>query len=144
MPRKKEKTEAELLEEKERIEAQLKTVREKENTELGKSVKRIFGDYLPKSNDGRQAFLKELKAMLDEKAGVSKEEPETKEKVETIQQSVSENKSPAVENAVSEEKSDGSTENVNPGSEPNNDEVSEAASDDVSVVEPDGSEKAGE
>lgn len=67
MPRKKVLTEAQLLAERERIDAEIKAVREKENTDLGKSVKKIFGKYLPDDNKGRIAFLNELKAMLDAK-----------------------------------------------------------------------------
>lgn len=67
MPRKKVLTEAQLLAEREKIDAEIKMIRDKENMDLGKSVKKIFGKYLPDDNKGRIAFLNELKAMLDAK-----------------------------------------------------------------------------
>lgn len=67
MGRKKTMTEAELLAERERIDKQILEIRERENTELGELVKKIFGTALPDSKAGRVAFFKELKAYLDTK-----------------------------------------------------------------------------
>ena len=67
MPRRKVMTEAELLAERERIDKQISEIREKENTELGELVKKIFGTALPDSKAGRVAFLKELKVYVDTK-----------------------------------------------------------------------------
>ena len=68
MPRKKAMTEAELIAERDRIDAEIKSIRVKENTELGETVKKIFGKYLPDSKSERIAFFKDLKAMLDAKS----------------------------------------------------------------------------
>ena len=68
MPRKKLMTEAELLLERERIDKQILEIRERENTELGEMVKKIFGKLLPDSKAGRVAVFKELKVMADAKA----------------------------------------------------------------------------
>lgn len=67
MGRKKTMTEAELLAERERIDKQISEIREKENTELGELVKKIFGTALPDSKAGRVAFFKELKVYVDTK-----------------------------------------------------------------------------
>lgn len=67
MGRKKTMTEAELLAERERIDKQISEIREKENTELGELVKKIFGTVLPDSKAGRVAFFKELKVYVDTK-----------------------------------------------------------------------------
>lgn len=69
MPRKKVLTEAELLAERERIDAEIRAVRDKENINLGKAVKRIFGSRFPNDHKGRLQFLENLNQMLVEREG---------------------------------------------------------------------------
>lgn len=69
MPRKKVLTEAELLAERERIDAEIRAVRDKENINLGKAVKHIFGSRFPNDHKGRLQFLENLNQMLAEQEG---------------------------------------------------------------------------
>lgn len=82
MPRKKAMTEAELIAERDRIDAEIKSIRVKENTELGETVKKIFGKYLPDSKSERIAFFKDLKSMLDAKSKATVTDTVSGEKVD--------------------------------------------------------------